>query len=1498
MKSNKKTHSSKLNIILVIAALLTLIVTVVTISYSWIETSNSLTIQNGEGKTISANVSNPGVVTIDSSKSDTVSINDYIDNSGSLFLAPARLDGTTLQIKRADGTYSAVTTNDIGNNYIEFDVPFTVAGRYKFSFTADSKISVAESTSNPIRTSLKVDDRKAIVFDSILNKVGTSDRSAFSVQAGSHTLKVRIWLDASTTENETAALNFKGSPVDISLNLVAEEDTSLRKVTISESAHAIVTATYNNGTKDVTITEGNYANLVPGTQVTITAKTADGIVKGSNSALNGYMFKNISTDVAGSSTVLTSTVGSTDTSTHIATTTYTYTVPDNGITDDIVINTDTERETFYIIGPGINENSNWSSPNNTTTLNNYDSVNNCVYGVFTAVGTGNEFKISEKTDNGGTNVGRDSPKYSVSLNSPTVIKSGNITEANLNGQTSPNTNFTYTTSSSDEEILVIYYLEDNEVEIASGSTYVAEYTANARVSTTNSYGTAKVTYGDTAGESVKVPRRAANKQVTFTATPSDSNYRFVGWSTTNGGTSYVSTEAEYTETLSGDLTLHANFKQSHTVLVKAVTGATLSASYTDIYGASQTATNIISDTTINVLDGTKVEITATPTDATGKYLFTWTDSSNAGSPNPSASTFASTSKYTITRIVNDAEISVSLEHYYELKVNLEGTGSYTVDSGEAQNDTYTTYIKDGDSSTITATRTDTDPYKVSWTATGSQTNSKTANLIGSTNTDTYIVSEIGADTTVTIKFERMYTLEVTKTGGDGVTTDLFTISPKVGETALTANEDGKYYVVSGTSVDFDFAPPAEGNYSYTWTVTIGSAPYISGTTPSGVNVTDNTTVALNIAKLTYREVTVKSAAHAIVSASYMSLNGTETIAFNLGKSELIPIGATITVIAKTASGIVTGEENSPLNAHRFAMFNEIIGDNTTQLTGNIENSRSGSGNNETDNFETNKLTYTVTGESTEPITLETMTVNETLYVIGQVNPPQTWDVPADTTNIKMTYVEDGNYYCFSAKATGNNNNEFKISQNGAGVNYRDFKRYSLSYTANLSGTFNPRNSGDPNYNFIFTADSGTDVVIRYYPATNTVDVSNKTYTVAASAGTGGSATVSLNSGAPQSSVTIDRSSTTAPKLVFTATPSSANYQFVNWTDSNNIPVSTDNPYTTTGITSTDTIKANFKGVDRNVSVGDVENADIEVVSPSITEGNSDTVEHGKTITIIASNIASGYSLKNILIKDSNGTVLEQLTPTDNSATYTVQSDINISATLEEKAETRTVYFENTLNWSNVYVNFYSDSYWNTTYGTGSKNITSAANQMSRIAGTNIYQFTYSGSYSTYISFTKDAQAGNEFFHQTSVVYRSDFSVDKPFFIPDTKMKETKNESSYYSNGVWSEYPNSTVSGSKKYYLKGSFNGWNDTNEMVSPSSGSNLVETTVTFEANSSTTFKINNTSDGKWYSNGTGVSTPATYVQFNDNSGDSTFNATEAGKYKFIYNTITNCLTVVKIPD
>ena len=120
------------------------------------------------------------------------------------------------------------------------------------------------------------------------------------------------------------------------------------------------------------------------------------------------------------------------------------------------------------------------------------------------------------------------------------------------------------------------------------------------------------------------------------------------------------------------------------------------------------------------------------------------------------------------------------------------------------------------------------------------------------------------------------------------------------------------------------------------------------------------------------------------------------------------------------------------------------------------------------------------------------------------------------------------------------------------------------------------------------------------------------------------------------------------------------------------------------------------------------------------------------------------------------------------------------------AKVSSIYFQNTVNWDNVYVYFYSGPYWSDEKGSGAKNI--QHNQMTKISGEGtsaIYKFTYVGNSPAYVSFTRDAQGGCDNFEQTEAVYRGDYNASNPMYVPNpTRSRIHNNNTTYYNNGTW------------------------------------------------------------------------------------------------------------------
>lgn len=183
--------------------------------------------------------------------------------------------------------------------------------------------------------------------------------------------------------------------------------------------------------------------------------------------------------------------------------------------------------------------------------------------------------------------------------------------------------------------------------------------------------------------------------------------------------------------------------------------------------------------------------------------------------------------------------------------------------------------------------------------------------------------------------------------------------------------------------------------------------------------------------------------------------------------------------------------------------------------------------------------------------------------------------------------------------------------------------------------------------------------------------------------------------------------------------------------------------------------------------------------------------------------------------------------------------IGTVSTVNAATGTVTVYFKNTVKWSNVYAYFYGGSYWNDTQGSGSTNIAGGPIKMTKVDGTDdIYSCTYTGTYSQYISFTRDSQPGYNNFNNTQAVYRGDFDSSKSLFTPDTTQTNKLNETVYYNNGTWTTYSGgsgggsteATFNGGDTYYLQPTTGYWNKDSATfkITLSQGVNgSVETTI-----------------------------------------------------------------------
>lgn len=214
----------RINPFLLLAAVILFIVSLSTITYSWVEGAASVTINSGTSAAISVSDTNKPII-IDTDSTETIDLGSYIDHNGNLFLSPAESgDGDTIRIMTegsgGNPVFRSANTNDIGNNYIEFDFQAKVDYETEFKFK-DSRIIVdgLGALKNPICLSFAVDN--AAAGEIFKAEDITDGKTAFTLISGTHTVTARIWNQYSA---ETYAA-LKGKAVSFNLTLTPVQNT-------------------------------------------------------------------------------------------------------------------------------------------------------------------------------------------------------------------------------------------------------------------------------------------------------------------------------------------------------------------------------------------------------------------------------------------------------------------------------------------------------------------------------------------------------------------------------------------------------------------------------------------------------------------------------------------------------------------------------------------------------------------------------------------------------------------------------------------------------------------------------------------------------------------------------------------------------------------------------------------------------------------------------------------------------------------------------------------------------------------------------------------------------------------------------------------------------------------------------------------------------------------------------------------------------------------------
>lgn len=203
-----------------------------------------------------------------------------------------------------------------------------------------------------------------------------------------------------------------------------------------------------------------------------------------------------------------------------------------------------------------------------------------------------------------------------------------------------------------------------------------------------------------------------------------------------------------------------------------------------------------------------------------------------------------------------------------------------------------------------------------------------------------------------------------------------------------------------------------------------------------------------------------------------------------------------------------------------------------------------------------------------------------------------------------------------------------------------------------------------------------------------------------------------------------------------------------------------------------------------------------------------TSEHtdasGKWFKIYNGNTQLGYNSDNFTITlGTTYTCTNRYTefklPLESGVTYEIKITSDKKLTVTEVVidyTKRTVYFKNTLGWSNVYayLDWYWDEYKDPSLGAGANG--HAYVKMEPTGCDNILEAVFNQDITgSKIAFTADDQNNYSNFYATEAVIRNDFSTSKPLFTPYAKnspsqVLENYNSTKYYNKGNWSTH-NST-----------------------------------------------------------------------------------------------------------
>lgn len=797
---------------------------------------------------------------------------------------------------------------------------------------------------------------------------------------------------------------------------------------------------------------------------------------------------------------------------------------------------------------------------------------------------------------------------------------------------------------------------------------------------------------------------------------------------------------------------YIKFADTKTVRLSPSAGATLSATYG---GTTYTVAPTDTAQDITVYSGETLTVTATQTASTGKAKFTWSDSSSVGTQSPANTVLTKTSTYKLPIAAGPhslTTLSVGVDQYYQLSYSGGITSTTAKD----------TYVQSGKTVDLKFSHA-TNNYKVVWKV--GTTTVKTTDQLLAGETDTYTVT-MDADKSVTVTLTQLYKLTYSLASGSATGS---TLTAKNGSTDLGASPQ---YFENGTVISFTATKPdADNYYAITWKTTDNSGTSTSSdgdmkseSETKNITINGNTTVEVTVTKSTTYVVKINKPNNASLTAEYTvnSVTGTISDINTSGATVELPEGATVKVTATAHTRYqfdsYTVKDGTTTTTETDNPYTLTVGTNTIEITVNTSEAAT-----RTIYFKntvgwSEVKVYAYSSVWTSWNDSPSMTLIDPANNIWKID-----NVPNTSSKIIFHNGKGGNnsqtadldiptngHDLFTPNTTPNSSNKY----DGTWSKYSPVTEYTVTVTSNSNATISVKRN-DTNATVANGDKVPKDIVITVTVTPNpgynvtSIKVGSSTSTYTTSGAQTKTATVTEN-------VTVSAEVELVTKRIYIY-PDNCTW-FVSQGYYPAISYSGHDDY--------------IYLKDRKVTIGSKEYyyCDVPTNVSGITlcrMNDSGTVYNDKAIS-------DPTTSQNLFTVDSVW---------DNGTKYGTWSVLDTSG---GASTPNTVYFKNTLGWSNVYVYIDQNMSWN--YGVKKPGTSYKMDEYMTVDGVKVYKCTFDTAPGSKIAFSNSDMGGWDDFYGNQASYRGDYSSSAPMFVPNTTSSSTDNSTTYYNNGSWAVAP--------------------------------------------------------------------------------------------------------------